>query len=52
MVYSGFIRIMPDDLDQRSPDYDSEAKYMTLDEVLDAQADEAERQWREEQLKK
>lgn len=30
-----------------SPDYDPEAHYMTLDEIMDAQADDAERQWRE-----
>lgn len=39
---------MPDDFGQRSPDYDPECKYMTLDEIMDAQADESERQWREE----
>lgn len=33
-------------IDPRDPDYDPEAS--TLDEILNAQADEVERQWREE----
>ncbi len=33
-------------LDPRDPDYDPEAP--TLDEILNAQADEVERQWKEE----
>lgn len=42
---------MPGDLDQRSPDFDPEAKYYTEDELEDMRADEAD-MWREEQLEK
>ena len=39
---------MPDDFGRRSPDFDPEGEYMTQDEKSDQQADEVERQWREE----
>ena len=48
MVYPGFIKVMPDDFGLRSPDFDPEGEYMTQDEKSDQQADEVERQWREE----
>ena len=48
MVYPGFIKGMPDDFGRRSPDFDTEGEYMTQDEKSDQQADEVERQWREE----
>lgn len=48
MVYPGFIKVMPDDFGRRSPDFDPEGEYMTQDEKSDQQADEVERQWREE----
>lgn len=45
---SKFVRVMPDHLNRRSPDYDPDSKYYIEDELGDMRADEAERQWREE----
>lgn len=44
MVYPGLAWIKQ--RDPRDPDYNADAP--TLDEMLDARADETERQWREE----
>lgn len=44
MVYTKFAWIKQ--RDPRDPDYDPET--LTLGEILDARADESERQWREE----
>lgn len=48
MVYPGLAWIKQ--IDPRDPDYDPEAS--TLDEILDAQADNTLEEWREEQLGK
>ena len=45
---SKFVRVMPDHLDRRSPDYDPEGKYCTEDVVEGMRAGEAAGQGREE----